>query len=144
MRWVLCSTGQRDTSSPQQGWSRRQPRSALLTSVLACEAVERVLHEDDIVRLEHGLRGGVEVAVEPHVGVGAAVVADLDDTREVTHALQSLGTAAPLLPCTEREQRQGRAPAPWQQRRKRRRNEAELAPKERLSLDRASWVDGGS
>lgn len=85
-------------SCQQQGGSR--PRAAArLTSVLGCEAVVGVLHEDDIVRLKHGLRGGVEVAVEPHVGVRAAVVADLDHPRGVTHALQRLGAAAPRLAC---------------------------------------------
>lgn len=96
-----CHTPERRDPSSQPPAAREEltPCCSLLTSVLSCEAVVGALNEDDIVRLKHGLRGGVEVTVEPHVGVGAAVIADLDHPREVTHALQSLGTAAPLLPC---------------------------------------------
>lgn len=136
-------------SSPQPGGT--SPRAAApLTSVLGHEAIVGVLHEDHVVRLKHGLRGGVEVAVEPHVGVGAAVIADLDDTRGVTQALQGLGTAAPRLPCKGEQAASQESPQPGvsvqnskgqlRKRRRRRRNHkiAEIAPNERLVLKRQS------
>lgn len=143
-------------SSPQRGGT--SPHAAApLTSVLGGEAVVGVLHEDHVVRLKHGLRGGVEVAVEPHVGVGAAVIADLDDTRGVTQALQGLGTAAPWLPCKGEQAASQESPQPGAsaqnskgqlRKRRRRRNHkiAEIAPNERLVLERQSLLGrvGGS
>lgn len=74
--------------------------TALLTPVLDSTATKRVIHEDDIVCLQQGLWGGGEVAVQPHVRVSAAVIADLDDDPLVTRAPQSLGAAPPRPPCT--------------------------------------------
>lgn len=115
---------------------------ALLTSALSHKAIEGVLNEDDIVILKHRLWGGVEVTVEPHVGVGAAVIADLDHPHGVTHALQSLGAAAPLLACKGERAGSALCKNSKCQLRKRRRdhNTAEPAPSERLISERESLL----
>lgn len=91
--------------------------AAPLTSVVGREAVVGALHEDDVVCLKHGLWGGVEVTVEPHVGVGAAVIADLDHARGVTEPPQSLGAAASLLPCKGQQMASRESPGLVQQHR---------------------------